>query len=245
MHITLSPIRAETALSLDRHGETLVIDGEAFDLAPLAEGATLPQAAVACPALAGDITRRGGALHLALLLPHGIEAAPEVLFPAPLADPPDGAVALPGQATAAAAPRGPGRIDWARVIAPGTHAAEARARAETRLSEAIEAATLMLTGTVPLTEKLSWTAKEEAARAWVAGLADPAQRALLEGEAGVTGEDPGDLAARVLRNAEAWRLAIARLSGLRRRTVAALAAAPDPAAIEAVLAEGLAALAPG
>lgn len=58
---------------------------------------------------------------------------------------------------------------------------------------------------------------EEAARAWAAGLADPAQRALLEGEAGVTGEDPGDLAARVLRNAEAWRLAIARLSGLRRR----------------------------
>jgi hypothetical protein len=79
----------------------------------------------------------------------------------------------------------------------------------------------------------------------VAGAADGAQRALLEGEAGVTGEDPAELAARVLRNAEAWRLAIARLSGLRRRTVADLAAAPDPETIESALARGLAALVPG
>ena len=206
------------------------------------EGATLPRAAVGCAALAGDITRQGGALHLALRLPHGPDAPPEVLFPALLADPADGPVALPGQPAVPVPATGPGAIDWAAVIAPGTRTEAARARAEARLAEAIEGATRALTGTVPLTEKLSWTAKEEAARAWIGDTADAAQRALLEGEAGVTGEDPADLAARVLRNAEAWRHAIARLSGLRRRTVAAMAAAADPEAIEAALAEGLAAL---
>jgi hypothetical protein len=244
MRITLNPIRSDATLTLHRTGDVLAIDGVAFDLAPLPEGGILPRGALDCAALAGDITRQGGRLHLALMLPHGAQADAEVLFPAALEPDGDGPVPVPGQSATPGRPR-PGLIDWGQVVPAGDRLEAARARAETRLAEAIETATQALTGTVPLTEKLSWTAKEEAARAWVAGAADGAQRALLEGEAGVTGEDPAELAARVLRNAEAWRLAIARLSGLRRRTVADLAAAPDPETIESALARGLAALVPG
>lgn len=135
-------------------------------------------------------------------------------------------------------------IDWTRLqpAADPARLQEARADAEARLVQAIEAASLALTGAVPLAEKLSWTAKEEAARALKGGTADPAQRALLEGEAAVTGEAVDDLAARILRNAESWRLAIAWLSGLRRRTLGAVTAADDLAGIGAALTEGLAAL---
>jgi hypothetical protein len=126
---------------------------------------------------------------------------------------------------------------------PAADLAQARLGAEATLLARIEAVAEALTGAVPLAEKLSWTAKEEAARAFAEGNADPGARALLEGEAAVTGEGVADLAARILRNAEAWRLVIAWLSGVRRRTLTALALAPDAAAIAAALAQGMAALA--
>ena len=125
MLITLSPIRADATLTLTRAGEVLVIDGVSFDLSPLPDAATLPQAAVACPWLAGDITRTDGRLHLTLLLPHGQEAGPEVLFPAPLEDPPDGPVALPGQASVPPAPATTGAIDWGAVVTSEASAAAA------------------------------------------------------------------------------------------------------------------------
>jgi hypothetical protein len=95
MQITLTPMRRDDPLTLERHGDTLTINGEAFDLSVIPEGATLPRAAVACAWLASDITRIGGALHLTLILPHGPLAGPETLFPAPLLLTTDGPVALP------------------------------------------------------------------------------------------------------------------------------------------------------
>ena len=95
MQITLSPMRHDTPLSLDRAGDVLTINGEAFDFGPLTDGATLPRAAVDCEWLASDVERIDGALHLTLILPHGGRAPSETLFPAPVIDPPDGPVVLP------------------------------------------------------------------------------------------------------------------------------------------------------
>ncbi|MDT8853500.1 hypothetical protein RNZ50_00330 [Paracoccaceae bacterium Fryx2] len=95
MHITLSPCRHDGTLTLHRAGDTLTVNGEPFDLAGIPEGATLPRAAVACDWLGSDITRTGGVLHLTLILPHGPDAPPGTLFPAPLLLTGDGPVALP------------------------------------------------------------------------------------------------------------------------------------------------------
>ena len=94
MHITFSPQRRDDRLTLERQGDTLLINGEALDMAAIPEGATLPRAAVACDWLASDIERIGGTLHLAILLPHGPAAPPETLFPAPIAAG-NGPIALP------------------------------------------------------------------------------------------------------------------------------------------------------
>lgn len=101
MHITLSPIRSDAALTLHRAGDVLTINGAVLDLSAIPEGATLPAGAVACDWIAGPITRTGGVLHLTLLLPHGAipdPAPPEaqaVTHPAPLTLTGDGPVTLP------------------------------------------------------------------------------------------------------------------------------------------------------
>lgn len=95
MKITLSPMRHDTPLSLERAGDVLTINGEAFDFGPLTDGATLPCAAVDCEWLVSDVERIDGALHFTLRLPQGPDAPHETRFPAPIIDPPDGPVALP------------------------------------------------------------------------------------------------------------------------------------------------------
>lgn len=42
MHITLTPMRRDASLQLERAGDLLVINGEAFDFSALPDGATLP-----------------------------------------------------------------------------------------------------------------------------------------------------------------------------------------------------------
>ena len=97
MIITLTPMRRDDALTLHRAGDVLTINGVAHDFGPLPEGALLPCAAVGCDWIASDVARIEGAIHLTLILPHGPDAAPETLFPAPLHLAEDGPVALPGQ----------------------------------------------------------------------------------------------------------------------------------------------------
>ncbi|SEO36380.1 hypothetical protein SAMN04488103_1293, partial [Gemmobacter aquatilis] len=60
MIITLTPMRRDVALSLHCAGDVLTINGTDYDFTPLAEGAVLPRAAVACPWLASDVERIGG-----------------------------------------------------------------------------------------------------------------------------------------------------------------------------------------
>lgn len=100
MHITLSPVRMDEALTLSISGDVLTLNGEALDLSAIPEGATLPRDAVeGCPWLAGDISRIEGELHLALVLPHGARAPEETRFPAPLHITEDGPVTLPAYDT--------------------------------------------------------------------------------------------------------------------------------------------------
>lgn len=95
MHqIDLSPMRRDDRLEVSVSGDVFTINGAAFDLSALPEGASLPRDAVACDWLAGDVERIDGALHLTLILPHGANAPEETLFPAPIMAG-DGPVALP------------------------------------------------------------------------------------------------------------------------------------------------------
>lgn len=102
MHITLTPQRRNQPLTLHRAADVLTLNGEVFDFGPLAEGAILPRAALDSDWFAADIERKGGALHLALFLPHGAEAPEETLFPAPLTLDRDGPVDLPPYAVESA-----------------------------------------------------------------------------------------------------------------------------------------------
>ncbi|MCR9274397.1 MULTISPECIES: hypothetical protein [unclassified Mameliella] len=94
MQITLSPVRREGRPSIERNGDSLIIDGETFDFSGVPEGATLPADAVASEWVVGPVERIGGSLHLTLALSHGANAPAATLFPAPLA-PTNGAIILP------------------------------------------------------------------------------------------------------------------------------------------------------
>jgi hypothetical protein len=88
-------MRHDQPLALSRTGDTLMLNGESFDLSAIPEGATLPRAAVACDWLASDIERVNGQLHLTLILPHGPNAPAQTMFPAALHLTGDGPVELP------------------------------------------------------------------------------------------------------------------------------------------------------
>ena len=95
MQITLSPVRGDAPLSLERHADVLTINGEILDLSGVPDGATLPAEAVASDLVVGAITRQDGVLSLTLNLPHGANAPEETRFPAPLSLTTDGPVDLP------------------------------------------------------------------------------------------------------------------------------------------------------
>lgn len=95
MILMFSPVRMDTPLTVEVEGDMLVLNGEAYDFAPVPEGAILPRAAVDCDWLASDVTRRGGVLELTLILPHGAHAPQDTLYPAALRVTKAGVVDLP------------------------------------------------------------------------------------------------------------------------------------------------------
>jgi len=95
MKINLSPQRRDEELTVSKVGDTLTINGEAFDFGQLPDGATLPKDAVDCEWLASDVERIDGELVLTLLLPHGPNAPESTRFPEPIVSPADGEVELP------------------------------------------------------------------------------------------------------------------------------------------------------
>lgn len=95
MNITLSPQFCPTPLVVERLGDTLMLNGVAFDFGPLPEGAELPAEAIGSDWFTGTVQRIGGALHLTLILPHGANAPEATRFPVPLVLTDDGPVVLP------------------------------------------------------------------------------------------------------------------------------------------------------
>ncbi|MEL7513677.1 MAG: hypothetical protein AAGK03_03620 [Pseudomonadota bacterium] len=94
-------------------------------------------------------------------------------------------------------------------------------------AEFVSSFTLPLIGDIPEAERLAFSAKEAAARAYVAGSATAEETSMIEGEAALTGEAPADLAGYIIMRADIYRKVIAYLSGLRRKLSAQLDAAPD------------------
>ena len=95
MEITLSPVRNDDPLEVYRAGDTLTLNGVAFDFSALPDGATLPREAIESDWFAGPVERSGGGLHVRLVLPHGANAPQDTLFPHRLTLTGDGPVDLP------------------------------------------------------------------------------------------------------------------------------------------------------
>lgn len=95
MKITLSPQRRDDTLDVIKSGDTLTINGVAYDFSVVPDGATLPRDAVDCAWLVSDVERIDGVLHLTLILPHGADASYEARFPTHLLDPADGLLEFP------------------------------------------------------------------------------------------------------------------------------------------------------
>ena len=95
MHITLIPQRRDASLEVSKKGDTLTINGVAFDFSAIPDGATLPASAVDCEYITGNIERINGVLQISLILPHGHNPSQAVAFPAPIINPADGVLELP------------------------------------------------------------------------------------------------------------------------------------------------------
>jgi hypothetical protein len=95
MKIKLSPKRRDDTLTVTKQGDTLTINGTAYDFSVIPDGATLPKDATDCAWLASDVERIDGVLHLTLLLPHGANASQAARFPQPIINPADGVLELP------------------------------------------------------------------------------------------------------------------------------------------------------
>lgn len=89
MKITLTPVRMDTPLTLRRNGDVLTFNGAEVDLA-----AHDPETAP-CDWIVGAPVPGPEGWEVTVILPHGPEAPPETLFPAPVLMTGDGEVPLP------------------------------------------------------------------------------------------------------------------------------------------------------
>jgi hypothetical protein len=93
MKINLLFQRRDDTLEVIKSGDTLTINGVAYDFSVVPEGALLPRGAVDCPWLASDVERVNGVLHLSLIVPHGPSKL--IVDPEPLVNPADGPLEFP------------------------------------------------------------------------------------------------------------------------------------------------------
>lgn len=126
MIIKLCPQRRDDTLAVIRAGETLMLNGEAFDLSAIGEGDTLPRSAVSCEWFAGDVERTDGELVVTLILPIPWNYSQEQAFPVDLISVPDGEVVfpkpvapldgVPGEEEPVSFPERIGVIDWTQLV---------------------------------------------------------------------------------------------------------------------------------
>lgn len=95
MRILFSPQRRDDALTLEKTGDRLRINGELFNFNPLAEGDTIPAGEIPCDWILGPVERIDGEIHLTLILPHGPNPSHAVAFPEPITVAEDGPIAIP------------------------------------------------------------------------------------------------------------------------------------------------------
>ena len=96
MKLLFVPKSRRAPMTLARTGDSLTIDGEAFDFSGLPDGGTLKREAIDCARIAGDVSRdAAGVLTVPLYLPHGPGAPRHTRFPDPMTLTEDGSVALP------------------------------------------------------------------------------------------------------------------------------------------------------
>ena len=108
---------------------------------------------------------------------------------------------------------------------------EARAVAMRRMLDWIEGFTARFTAGIPAAELASWPGKAQAARAHLAGEAQPT----IEAEAALRGIPATELAQKIAAKADLLAGVAARVAGLRGATEAAIAAADTPEAVQAAL----------
>jgi hypothetical protein len=134
MKIHLFPQRRDDALFVVRSGSSLIVNGETFDFSPMADGDTLPAAALSSSWFFGQVDNIGGELAFSLILPLPVNYSQAQAFPSPLHNVPDGPVALP-QPLPSDEPPGEqepslpraGSIDWSQLITRGEKEAQAAA----------------------------------------------------------------------------------------------------------------------
>lgn len=115
MIVKLSPVRSDLTLVVNKSGDTLVINGKAYDLGLLSDGATLPAEAIGDGFIIAPVERIDDSLIVTLKLPHGADAPEEARFPVDIVNPADGPVTLPGL-EAAEQQSVAGVIDWSQVV---------------------------------------------------------------------------------------------------------------------------------
>lgn len=95
MKINLSPQRRGDSLVVVRAGSVLILNGETFDFTQMADGDTLPAAAISSQWFEGQVDKVGDELELTLILPLPDNYSPAQAFPEPLLLASDGPVSLP------------------------------------------------------------------------------------------------------------------------------------------------------
>ena len=126
-------------------------------------------------------------------------------------------------------------IDWSKKVTAEAAKVDALARAKASAAAELVAwsdtMALAITGPVPMAEMMSWTAKEAAARAVIAGNATPAETRMIGIEATIGKSSAADLAGRIVANADLYRDAIAKLTALRIEAMRAGDKATTPAGV--------------
>ncbi|MCA0027327.1 MULTISPECIES: hypothetical protein [unclassified Mesorhizobium] len=95
MHISFSPQRRDDALTLEKTGDVLTVNGEQFNFNGLADGDTIKREDIPGEWFAGDVTKTGGEVYIVLTLPHGPRPSRAVAFPDPIVGTEDGPIAVP------------------------------------------------------------------------------------------------------------------------------------------------------
>ena len=93
--LNYSPQRRDDTLTIIKEGDILTINGTVYDFTNLLDGETLPQEAIDCEFICGDVERTNGELIIPILLPLKRGASQLAKFPDPATINTDGQVVLP------------------------------------------------------------------------------------------------------------------------------------------------------